>query len=82
MGDITGDLSAKRGQVNGTQALQVGSITVNGLVPLSELSGYQARLNGMTGGQGRYMLEPSHYEAVPASVQALLTSQYKVKEDD
>ncbi len=82
MGDITGDLSAKRGQVNGTQALLAGSITVNGQVPLSELSGYQARLNGMTGGQGRYMLEASHYEAVPPSVQALLTSQYKVKDDD
>ena len=82
MGDITGDLSAKRGQVNGTQALLAGSITVNGLVPLSELNGYQARLNGMTGGQGRYMLEASHYEAVPLSVQALLMSQYKVKDDD
>ncbi len=82
MGDITGDLSAKRGQVNGTQALLAGGITVNGQVPLSELSGYQARLNGMTGGQGRYMLEASHYEAVPPSVQALLTSQYKVKDDD
>ena len=82
MGDITGDLSAKRGQVNGTQAQVGGSITVNGQVPLSELNGYQARLNGMTGGQGRYMLEASHYEAVPPSVQAALMSQYRVKEDD
>jgi len=82
MGDITGDLSAKRGQVNGTQAQLRGSITVNGLVPLSELNGYQARLNGMTGGQGRYMLEASHYEPVPPSVQAALMSQYQVKEDD
>jgi len=82
MGDITGDLSAKRGQVNGTQAQIGGSITVNGLVPLSELNGYQARLNGMTGGQGRYMLEASHYEAVPPSVQAALMSQYRVKDDD
>ena len=81
-GDITGDLSAKRGQVNGTQALAGGNITVNGLVPLSELNGYQARLNGMTSGQGRYMLEASHYEAVPPSVQALLMSQYQVKEED
>src|SRR6188472_3080660 len=48
MGDITGDLSAKRGQVNGTRTMQAGSITVHGLVPLSELNGYQARLNGMT----------------------------------
>jgi elongation factor G len=82
MGDITGDLSAKRGQVNGTQAQIGGSITVNGLVPLSELNGYQARLNGMTGGQGRYMLEASHYEAVPPSVQAALMSEYRVKDDD
>ena len=57
-------------------------MTVNGQVPLSELNGYQARLNGMTGGQGRYTIELSHYEAVPPSVQAQLTGQYKVKDDD
>ncbi|HZT56814.1 MAG TPA: elongation factor G, partial [Burkholderiaceae bacterium] len=82
MGDVTGDLSAKRGQVNGTQALAGGAFVVNGQVPLSELSNYQARLNGMTGGQGRYTLELSHYEAVPPSVQAALMSQYQVKEED
>ncbi|MEP7299303.1 MAG: elongation factor G [Burkholderiales bacterium] len=82
MGDVTGDLSAKRGQVNGTQALAGGAYMVNGQVPLSELSNYQARLNGMTGGQGRYTLELSHYEAVPPSAQAALMSQYQVKEDD
>ena len=82
MGDITGDLSAKRGQVNGTHALQAGSVTVSGQVPLSELSSYQARLNGMTGGQGRYTLELSHYEAVPPSVQQQLMGQFKVKDED
>jgi len=82
MGDITGDLSAKRGQVNGTHALQAGSMTVSGQVPLSELSGYQARLNGMTGGQGRYTLELSHYEAVPPTIQQQLASQYKIKDED
>ena len=82
MGDITGDLSAKRGQVNGTHALQAGNITVSGQVPLSELNGYQARLNGMTGGQGRYTLELSHYEAVPPSVQQQLMGQFKVKDDE
>ena len=45
-------------------------MVVNGQVPLSELNGYQARLNGMTGGQGRYTLALSHYEAVPPTVQA------------
>jgi elongation factor G len=82
MGDITGDLSSKRGQVNGTHALQAGSMTVSGQVPLSELNGYQARLNGMTGGEGRYTLEMSHYEAVPPSVQQQLMGQYKVKDDE
>jgi elongation factor G len=51
-------------------------------VPLSELANYQARLNGMTGGQGRYTIALSHYEAVPLSMQAALTGQYKVKEED
>ncbi|TMH31119.1 MAG: elongation factor G [Betaproteobacteria bacterium] len=82
MGDITGDLSSKRGQVNGTHALQAGSMTVSGQVPLSELSGYQARLNGMTGGQGRYTLELSHYDPVPPSVQQQLMGQFKVKDED
>jgi len=82
MGDITGDLSAKRGQVNGTSATQAGSMTVSGQVPLSELNGYQARLNGMTGGEGRYTLELSHYEAVPPSIQQQLSSQYKIKDEE
>jgi elongation factor G len=82
MGDITGDLSAKRGQVSGTHALQAGSMTVHGQVPLSELNGYQARLNGMTGGQGRYTIELSHYDPVPPSVQQQLMGQFKVKDDE
>ena len=82
MGDITGDLSAKRGQVNGTQALPGGSVTINGQVPLSELNGYQARLNGLTGGQGRYLLELSHYEAVPPTIQQQLASQFKMHDDE
>ena len=82
MGDITGDLSAKRGQVNATQALGDGSIAVIGQVPLSELTGYQARLNGMTGGQGRYSIELSHYDPVPPSTQQLLAGQYKAKDED
>ncbi len=82
MGDITGDLSSKRGQVNATHALLGGGMTVSGMVPLSELNGYQARLNGMTGGQGRYTLELSHYEAVPASVQQQLMGQYQAKDED
>ncbi len=82
MGDITGDLSAKRGQVSGTHALAGGGMTVAGQVPLSELSNYQARLNGMTGGQGRYTIALSHYDPVPPTIQQQLVGQYKVKEED
>jgi elongation factor G len=82
MGDITGDLSSKRGQVSGTHSMQGGIMTVSGQVPLSELNNYQARLNGMTGGEGSYTIELSHYEAVPPNIQQQLTSQYKVKDED
>ena len=82
MGDITGDLSTRRGQVNGTHALQPGWLAVTGQAPLSELNSYQSRLNSLTGGQGRYTIEFSHYDPVPPSVQQQLASQYKLRDDD
>jgi elongation factor G len=81
MGDITGDLASRRGQVSGTQGANDGALTVLAQAPLSELASYQSRLNSLTGGQGRYTLAFSHYEPVPPGVQAQLASQYKVKED-
>jgi elongation factor G len=82
MGDITGDLSARRGQVNGTRGVQAGTLAVLGQVPLSELSGYQSRLNALTGGQGSYTLSFSHYEAVPPAVQQQLASQHRVRDEE
>jgi elongation factor G len=55
---------------------------VLGQAPLAELSSYQLRLNAMTGGQGRYTLALSHYEAVPPSVQQQLVSQHRSPEAD
>ena len=77
MGDITGDLSGKRGQITGTNSLSPGTVTISGLVPLSELNGYANRLKSVTGGQGSYSMELSHYEAVPPNVQAQLVNEYK-----
>jgi elongation factor G len=82
MGDITGDLSAKRGQVSGSANGAMGAMIIQAMAPLSELAGYQSRLNAMTSGQGRYTIELSHYEPVPAPVQQQLMSQFKVKEED
>ncbi len=82
MGDITGDLSSKRGMVSGTANGPGGTMVVRGQAPLSELSGYQSRLNAMTSGQGRYTIEFSHYDPVPPGMQQQLTSQYKLKDEE
>ena len=82
MGDITGDLSARRGQVNGTHTGAAAAMVIRGQAPLAELAGYQSRLNAMTAGQGCYTLALSHYEAVPPAVQLQLMSQHRVQDDD
>lgn len=82
VGDVTGDLSSRRGLVTGTSNLAAGTIVVRGQVPMSELSSYQSRLNAMTSGQGRYTIVLSHYEAVPPSVQQTLMGQHRVRDDD
>ncbi len=80
IGDITGDLASRRGQVSGTDSAASG-LAVLAQAPLSELASYQSRLNALTGGQGRFTLEFSHYEAVPPALQSQLASQYRVKEE-
>ena len=82
MGDLAGDLSSKRGQVTGTQNLRGSMVKIKGLVPLSELNNYHSRLKSMTGGQGSYSIELSHYEAVPPTVQQQLVAQKKVLQEE
>ncbi|MBS0303243.1 MAG: elongation factor G, partial [Proteobacteria bacterium] len=76
-GAITGDLSARRGIVSGTDSGRHGELTITGQAPLAELTDYQSRLNAMTAGQGSYALALSHYAAVPPAVQQQLVSQYQ-----
>ena len=76
-GDITGDISSKRGQITGTRVLQNRVAAIDGLVPLSELNGYQSRLKSFTGGQGSYSMELSHYEPVPPHLQQQLVNDYQ-----
>ncbi|HYC42079.1 MAG TPA: elongation factor G [Noviherbaspirillum sp.] len=78
MGDITGDLSARRGQINGMQTVQASVVVVSGQVPLSELNSYQSRLNSTTAGRGSYTVEFSHYDIVPPSTQQRMVSEHKV----
>jgi elongation factor G len=82
MGEIIGDLSGKRGQVSGTKTLQDAHVVISGLVPLSELNGYQSRLHSATAGRGSYTLEFSHYDIVPPAMQQKMVSQRRVEHDD
>ena len=77
MGDITSDLSGKRGRINNTTAIAGGFTVTTGLVPLSELESYQSQLKSMTGGSGSYTISFSHYDQVPAKIQKELETAYK-----
>ncbi|OOO03452.1 MAG: Elongation factor G-like protein [Chromatiales bacterium USCg_Taylor] len=77
MGDITGDLSTKRGRVSNTSALPGGMIEIAGQAPLSELEQYQSQLKSMTGGHGSYTIELSHYDPVPVRTQQQLMAAFK-----
>ena len=77
IGDISGDLASRRGQVSGNDAMSGGMMKLTGKVPLSELDNYQSRLKSITGGAGSYAIEFSHYEQVPPNVQQQLVSEYK-----
>lgn len=82
IGDLTGDLSGRRGQITGTESRGGQQAAISAQVPLAELEGYQSRLKSLTGGAGAYSLEFSHYAAVPPQTQKALASRFELKEDD
>ncbi|HEU5114575.1 MAG TPA: elongation factor G, partial [Candidatus Paceibacterota bacterium] len=76
MGDIIGSLSAKRGQIEGTNPKgQVLSIIAK--VPLAEMFGYTTDLRSMTSGQGSAQMEFDHYEVVPPNVEKEIVATRK-----
>ncbi len=67
MGDVIGDLNARRGRIEGIE--QQGPIrVVRALVPLAEMFGYATALRSATQGRATHTMEPSHYEEVPTSI--------------
>lgn len=82
MGDITGDISGKRGRISGTVAVSGGMVVVSGQVPLSEMENYQSHLKSVTGGEGSYSMELSHYDPVPVQMQKKLAEEFKPSHDD
>jgi elongation factor G len=81
MGDLAGDLSSRRGRISGSESKTRGRIAIDGEVPLAELNGYDQRLKAITGGEGTYSIELSHYEAVPGSIQKQLADAYQRSEE-
>ena len=67
MGDVIGDISKRRGQVNG-MGDRAGSKIVDAFVPLSEMFGYSTDLRSMSQGRATYAMEFDHYEEVPQNV--------------
>lgn len=82
MGDITGDLSGKRGRVQGTDMMPGDMAVIKAQVPLAEMTNYQSQLKSVTGGQGSFAMELSHYEQVPSNVQQQIVAQYKPKKEE
>ena len=82
VGDLTADLSSKRGQITGTDSTGGELMAIAGQVPLSEVTEYQSRIRSMTGGQGSYTIEFSHYAPVPPQTQQQLASQFKLAREE
>jgi len=74
LGSIIGDLSSRRGQIEG-QSVDDGQSKVQSKVPLAEMFGYATQLRSMTQGRGIFSMEFSHYEEVPRSVAEAIISK-------
>jgi len=72
MGDIIGDISSRRGRIEGSEMLN-GTVIVRGMVPLSEMFGYATDLRSKTQGRGVYVMQMDHFEQLPASLTEKVT---------
>ncbi len=78
MGDITGNLSSRRGRVQGMDSF--GDLQVlKASIPMDEVKNYEAELKSMTGGRGSYTMELSHYDIVPSHLTQTIIAQAEKK---
>ncbi|KRE90767.1 elongation factor G [Frateuria sp. Soil773] len=82
VGDVTGGLAGKRARIMGTDSQRGGELLIRAQAPLAELTDYPTELKAMTGGRGRYSLDLSHYEPVPAPTQKQLSEAWKPHAED
>ncbi|MEM1165438.1 MAG: elongation factor G [Planctomycetota bacterium] len=80
MGDITADLSGKRGQVGQTDMLPGDMCLIHAKVPLAEMNAYSAQLKSITAGQGSFVMDYSHDEPCPPNVQEQVVKEAELEE--
>ncbi len=80
LGNVIGDLTSRRGQIQGQEA-RPGATQVDALVPLSEMFGYATDLRSRTQGRGQYTMEPHSYVEIPKSIAEKIIAQRGRKED-
>lgn len=74
VGDVIGDLNRRRGQILGQESHK-GAVIIHAEVPLSEMFGYSTLLRSLSSGRATYVMEPSHFEKVPAKIQEEITKK-------
>jgi elongation factor G len=82
VGDINSDMSGRRGRVLGMDSAGGGLTTITAVVPLAEVTTYARALSSITGGQGSYAMEFSHYDPVPGNVQQDIIKAAKPEEEE
>jgi elongation factor G len=82
MGDISGDLNGRRGRIQGMDTLPGGMQVIRASAPLSEVMNYNSQLRSITGGQGSYTMEFSHYEPVPGNVQQQIVAKSEKRKQE
>ena len=80
MGDVIGDISARRGQIQGYE-MRAGAQQIDAFVPLAEMFGYATDLRSRTLGRGQYTMEPSHYIELPKGLQEKLINKRTGREN-
>jgi len=81
MGQVTGDINAKRGKVLGMEAKGKNQV-VKAQIPLAEMFKYASDLRSVTGGKGSYTMSFSHYEIVPVRLASTIIEQAKQKKSE
>jgi elongation factor G len=82
IGDLTGDLSARRARITRTDTVPGGMMTISAQAPLAELDNYLARLKSITGGEGSFTTQFSHYDPVPPHIQEQLIANRKAQAEE